>query len=77
MSGRPIMQNMRQRSFQKKVMFKDVEEGKKQKAAQRIGNFVRYGNTVFELREPKEDSIYCTILEVGIRNISLKLIIVV
>ena len=44
----------------------NIQEKKKLiKPAQRIGSYVRYGNTVFELRENKKDSIYCTILEVS------------
>ena len=64
------MQKLRKRS---KVESAPEDDGKrnvkpsekKQKPAQRIGNFVRYGNTVFELHEDKGDSIYCTILEVS------------
>ena len=58
------MPKLRQRFLQKRVLFKDVEQEKKRKAAQRVGNLVRYGNTIFELHESREDSIYCTLLEV-------------
>ena len=69
------MQKLRKRrSFSKKVAFSPVEtekneneevkQEKKEKPARRLGNYVRYGKTVFELHENKQDSIYCTLLEV-------------
>ena len=73
------MQKLRKRrSFSSHVKFADEETCKKEQAdetqqtkkkpAQRIGNYVRYGNTLFELHEDKGDSIYCTILEVRKNN---------
>jgi len=77
------MQKVRKRrSFSNQVKFADGEEKpqqvegnrqhEKEKPAQRLGNYVRYGNTVFELHEDKGDSIYCTILEVGVVIIILQ-----
>ncbi|XP_076802024.1 uncharacterized protein LOC143446318 [Clavelina lepadiformis] len=59
----------RRRSLTKSVKFANDEDSGHEdlqllKPALRIGNFARYGNTIFQIREPKEDSIYCRALEV-------------
>ena len=61
----------RRRSLTKSVKFANDEDSGHEdlqllKPALRIGNFARYGNTIFQIREPKEDSIYCRALEVGL-----------
>ena len=71
----------KRRSFSKSVKFAPVptdensnekKKAEKIKPAQRLGNYVRYGKTVFELHEDKGDSIYCNILEVSVYMCSAK-----